>query len=102
MRRLVLKLCFPLLAVLAYSQAQTALQPKEGDFVPRDFRFRSGEVLPELRLHYATLGTPVRDARGMVQNAVIILHGTTRSGRAYLNPAFMALSHVTEPLAPAQ
>jgi homoserine O-acetyltransferase/O-succinyltransferase len=49
MRRLVLKLCFPLWAVVAYSQAQTALQPKEGDFVLRDFRFRSGEVLPELR-----------------------------------------------------
>jgi homoserine O-acetyltransferase/O-succinyltransferase len=98
MRRLVLKLCFPLWAVLAYSQAPTALQPKEGDFVLRDFRFRSGEVLPELRLHYATLGTPVRDARGMVQNAVIILHGTTRSGKVYLNPAFMALYSPGQPL----
>jgi homoserine O-acetyltransferase len=50
--------------------------PKEADFIIRDFPFASGETLPELRIHYATLGTPQRDAQGVVRNAVLILHGT--------------------------
>jgi homoserine O-acetyltransferase len=83
---------------LASVQSQIPQQPKQGDFVLRDFHFRSGEVLPELRLHYATLGTPVRDAHGTVQNAVIILHGTTGSGKASLTPAFLALYAPGQPL----
>ncbi len=62
--------------------------PQDGDFVVRDFRFNSGEVLPELRLHYTTLGTPARDASGRVTNAVVILHGTGGSGRQFLSPQF--------------
>jgi homoserine O-acetyltransferase len=83
---------------LAHAQSPTAPQPKEDDFVLRDFHFRSGETLPELRLHYAALGAPVRDAHGTVQNAVIILYGTSRSGKAFLNPAFMALYGPGQPL----
>ena len=60
----------------------------EGDFVLRDFRFTDGSTLPELRIHYTTLGTPRRDASGTVRNAVLILHGTTGSGRGFLGPAF--------------
>jgi homoserine O-acetyltransferase len=60
----------------------------EGDFVMRDFRFASGEVLPELRIHYTTLGRPRRDAAGVVRNAVLVLHGTTGSGRGFLGAAF--------------
>jgi homoserine O-acetyltransferase len=85
-------------AALAHAQSQTTPQPKEGDFVLRDFHFRSGETLPELRLHYTTLGMPVRDAHGRVQNAVIILHGTTGSGKGYLTPAFQALYNPGQPL----
>src|SRR5229473_25052 len=48
----------------------------EGEFVVKDFRFRDGETLAELRLHYATLGKPARDAAGRVTNAVLLLHGT--------------------------
>jgi homoserine O-acetyltransferase len=62
--------------------------PEEGDFIARDFRFLSGEVLPELRLHYMTLGKPARDAQGRVSNAVLILHGTGGSGRQFLVPQF--------------
>ncbi|HZN38933.1 MAG TPA: alpha/beta fold hydrolase [Planctomycetota bacterium] len=62
--------------------------PAEGDFVARDFRFARGEVLPELRLHYRTIGKPVRDERGHAQNAVLILHGTTGSGANFLRPEF--------------
>ena len=60
----------------------------EGDFVLRDFRFRSGETLPELRLHYATMGRPQKDAAGVVRNAVLVLHGTGGSSRQFLTPAF--------------
>jgi homoserine O-acetyltransferase len=64
------------------------LADTEGDFILHDFRFASGETLPELRLHYTTLGTPVRDAAGVVRNAVLVLHGTGGSGRAFLNDTF--------------
>ncbi len=60
----------------------------EGDFVVKNFKFRSGETLPELRLHYATLGKPVRNADGRVTNAVLILHGTGGSGNQFLQPIF--------------
>jgi homoserine O-acetyltransferase/O-succinyltransferase len=60
----------------------------EGDYVAKDFRFRSGEMLPELRLHYATLGKPERNAEGRVINAVLILHGTGGSGNQFLQPIF--------------
>jgi homoserine O-acetyltransferase len=54
----------------------------EGDFVLRNFRFASGETLPELRLHYRTLGKVQRDAKGVASNAVLIMHGTGRYRRA--------------------
>jgi len=61
---------------------------REGDAVLREFRFESGEFLPELRIHYLTLGQPVRDASGRVGNAVLILHGTGGTGRQFLAPQF--------------
>jgi homoserine O-acetyltransferase len=74
----------------APSGTATATVPTgaEGDFVVRDFRFTDGSVLPELRIHYIALGRPRRDATGLVRNAVLILHGTTGSGRGFLGPAF--------------
>ncbi len=62
--------------------------PVEGDFTIRDFAFGSGEVLPELRLHYTTIGTPAKDASGTVTNAVLIMHGTGGTGRGFLSPTF--------------
>ena len=64
--------------------------PVEGDIVLKDFKFQSGETLAELRLHYRTLGTPQRDAAGVVRNAVLITHGTTGSGAQFLAPTFAA------------
>ncbi len=61
---------------------------QEGDHVLRDFRFASGETLPEVRLHYRTLGAPVRDAEGVVRNAVLLLHGTGGTGAQFLQPQF--------------
>src|SRR5487761_63628 len=60
----------------------------EGDFIVHNFHFRDGETLPELRLHYTTLGTPHRDATGRVTNAVLIMHGTGGSGHQFLQPVF--------------
>jgi homoserine O-acetyltransferase len=60
----------------------------EGDFVVKNFQFRSGESLPELRLHYTTLGKAARDAEGRVRNAVLILHGTGGTGQQFLSPIF--------------
>jgi len=72
------------------SAAQTAAPPvtQEGDFAAKEFTFRSGEKLAELRLHYTTMGKPARDAQGQVTNAVLILHGTGGSGRQFLAPQF--------------
>jgi homoserine O-acetyltransferase len=74
-----------LLIAAVPAQAQT---PVEGDYVARDFRFQSGETLPSLTLHYRTLGTPQRDASGVVRNAVLILHGTGGTGAAFLSRTF--------------
>lgn len=60
----------------------------EGEVTFANFRFGSGETLPALRMHYATLGTPHRDAAGEIDNAVMILHGTGGSGRQFLVPQF--------------
>ena len=71
-------------------QPASAVQPtpSEADYISHDFRFKSGESLPELRLHYLTFGKPEHDAAGKVTNAVLILHGTGGSGRQFLAPRF--------------
>src|SRR5438552_3413376 len=58
--------------------------PTEGDYIVHDFKFTSGETLPELRLHYRTLGKPEKDAQGKTTNAVLIMHGTTGSGAQFV------------------
>ena len=80
-RRLPVLLALVTLASVAGDQSPAF--GKEGDFTIRNFRFASGETLPELRLHYRTLGRPRRDGTGMVRNAVLILHGTTGSGASF-------------------
>jgi homoserine O-acetyltransferase len=78
-------LCLGVGAVAAPVPAYSSV---EGDYILHDFHFASGEVLPELRLHYTVLGKPRRDAHGKVNNAVLILHGTGGSGRSLLNEHF--------------
>jgi homoserine O-acetyltransferase len=80
-------------AVLAASPAAAAAvdyaaQMKQGDAVLRDFKFAGGARLPALNIHYATLGTPRRDAAGEIVNAVMVLHGTGGSGQQFLSPQF--------------
>src|SRR5580692_7175103 len=72
----------------ANAAAAQTYKPVEGDFIAHDFHFKSGETLPELHLHYRTLGTPTRDANGRVTNAVLILHGTGGWGGNFLVPQF--------------
>src|SRR6267378_3472102 len=62
--------------------------PVEGDYVISSFHFRSGEVLPELKIHYRTIGTPKPDSSGIVRNAVLIGHGTGGAGTQFLSPQF--------------
>jgi homoserine O-acetyltransferase len=61
---------------------------QEADVVLKDFRFRSGETLPELRMHYTTLGSPHHNAAGAIDNAVMVLHGTGGTGQQFLRPQF--------------
>src|SRR5215470_3479189 len=72
-------LAFVLTSALASAADYPA--PKEVDWVARDFRFHTGEVMPELRLHYRTIGDPSGEP-------VLILHGTGGSGANFLTPAF--------------
>jgi homoserine O-acetyltransferase len=63
-------------------------RPREGDFVIHDFHFDSGEMLPEVRMHYTYFGRPHKDAQGHVSNAVLMLHGTGGSGHSLVNDRF--------------
>jgi homoserine O-acetyltransferase len=62
--------------------------PVEADATLPQFHFRSSEALPELRIHYRTVGAPHKNAKGEVDNAVLILHGTTGSGAQFIRPEF--------------
>jgi homoserine O-acetyltransferase len=93
------------LACLLLSTAQLAAtypEPKDGDYVMKDFRFASGATLPELRIHYRTLGAPQRDSTGRVTNAVLILHGTSGSGEGFLAPYFAGVLFIPGGLLDAQ
>jgi homoserine O-acetyltransferase len=60
----------------------------EADYTIRDFKFSSGETLPELRIHYRTIGKIDKDGEGKTRNAVLIMHGTTGSGAQFIRPEF--------------
>ena len=62
--------------------------PSEADFIAHNMRFGSGETLADVRIHYATLGSPHRNRRGEIDNAVMLLHGTGGTGRQFLAPQF--------------
>ncbi|ATC33087.1 hypothetical protein CA606_12545 [Caulobacter vibrioides] len=73
---------------LPFSALAADWPTKTGDFIARDVAFKSGETLAEVRMHYTTLGTPRRNAKGEIENAVMVLHGTGGSGRNFLVPIF--------------
>src|SRR5215472_12925095 len=73
---------------VATARAADFPAPQDGTFLVKDFQFKSGERLAEVKLHYYTLGTPQKDTSGRVRNAVLILHGTGGRGRQFLSPTF--------------
>src|SRR5207244_2790383 len=79
-----------LLSILAASFAFPAdyPAPTEGDYTILDFPIASGEILPELRLHYRTLGKLEKNAQGKTTNAILIMHGTTGSGAQFIRSEF--------------
>lgn len=90
-----LLLLFLLCSLASAALAQTSNPPQrnypapvEGDYVIQNFHFRSGETLPELRIHYRTIGTLERDSAGVTRNAVLIGHGTGGAGTQFLSPQF--------------
>ncbi len=77
------------LALAPRASAQSGFPaPVEGDFVAKDVAFASGERLAEVKIHYRTVGTPRKDADGVVRNGVLILHGTGGNGRGFLSDAY--------------
>lgn len=74
-----------LIACIASTAAPSAhAQETAADFTAANFPVSDGTTLPQIRIHYVTLGTPQRDAKGAVTNAVLLLHGTTGTGKAFL------------------
>jgi homoserine O-acetyltransferase len=88
MRRSVAPGALAILLAFAGEAAAQAPAATEHDYVLKDFRFGTGETLPELKIHYRTWGAPRRNARGVVENAVLVLHGTSGSGRQFVNANF--------------
>jgi homoserine O-acetyltransferase len=96
----VLLLLFASVIILAFLPARISAQapanpaqpnypaPDEGDYSIGHFRFDCGDSLPELRIHYTTIGHPVKDKNGRTTNAVLIMHGTTGDGHQFLSKAF--------------
>jgi homoserine O-acetyltransferase len=81
MIRVHVAVAFVLVLIAAPAVAADYPAPKQGDWIARDFKFHTGEVMPELRLHYTTIGDPSGQP-------VLVLHGTTGSGAGMLTPAF--------------
>ena len=86
-RLLKIALCLLLFAATKIIAADYPA-PTEGDYTIRDFKFASGETLPEVRIHYRTIGTLKKDAQGQTTNVVLIMHGTTGSGAQFIRPEF--------------
>jgi homoserine O-acetyltransferase/O-succinyltransferase len=76
---------------------------REGDYVVHDYKFVSGESLPEVKLHYRTIGTAKRNAAGEVVNGVLLLQGNTGTGANWFRPTLAdELFRPGQPLDPAK
>jgi len=93
--RLLTVLCLQLPFTFAQEAATTKaadpdpLVTAESDYILKDFHFVDGESLPELKLHYRTIGQPASNpSTGEVKNAVLLIHGTTGTGKQFLAKGF--------------
>ncbi|MFM8536144.1 MAG: alpha/beta fold hydrolase [Acidimicrobiia bacterium] len=75
-------------AVTATAQPAAYPAPVEADFVAKDFAFENGERMAEVKIHYRTVGTPRKDASGVVRNGVLILHGTGGTGGGFVSNSY--------------
>ena len=99
MPRKLLTLLALAFTTLASAQTKTTWPTKDGVYTIPNFKFGTGETLPQLKLHYLTLGTPHRNAAGHVDNAVLLLHGTGGFAGNLLVPQFSEiLFHPGQPL----
>ena len=88
-RRTLRATLLSLLTTTAIAQTPPTTWPThDGTYTLKNFRFNTGETLPELKLHYLTLGQPHRGADGHTDNAILLLHGTGGDAHSLLNPAF--------------
>jgi len=88
MARILTAVVFLFISVSAHAQTATFPTPVEADFIARDFVFASGERMAEVKIHYRTVGTPRKDADGVVRNGVLIGHGTGGTGAGFLGASF--------------
>jgi homoserine O-acetyltransferase len=88
MKRTALALLAVLFGGLSLVAEPRSPDPVSSDFVLRDFKFTTGETLPEVRIHYRTIGTLRKDGKGSAANAVLLLHGTTGTGNGFLSENF--------------
>jgi homoserine O-acetyltransferase len=84
MKALVFALALALACPSLVSAQTTFPAPVERDFTVRNFKFESGDMVPELTLHYRTIGQPRKDPDGIVRNGILILHGTGGTGSPFL------------------
>lgn len=82
----VLMIC--MLAQASAAAAQALAAPERHDFIVKNFRFQNGDSLPEVRIHYRTAGTPIRDASGRIINGVLVLHGSSGDAGQVLAASF--------------
>lgn len=85
------KVCIAVCVALlmpSFASAQAYPTPRDANFVARDVRFDSGDTLAEVTIHYRTIGEPRKDANGVVNNGVLILHGTGGTGRGFLSETY--------------
>lgn len=87
LRTLVALVAAVLCATPAFTQS-TYPAPVDGDFVARGYLFASGDQIPEIKIHYRTVGAPRKDADGVVRNGVLILHGTGGTGAGFLSASY--------------
>jgi homoserine O-acetyltransferase len=88
MRKIILSaICLSLMTLGLMAQSPYP-NYREGVAQIKNALFHTGEELPSVNLGYITLGTPKRNAEGKTTNAILIMHGTTGSGRAFLSERF--------------
>ena len=101
--RIVLRMaCLVAIALAVPAFAGEPVKPVEADYVARDFRFADGSTLPEVRIHYRTLGTLRRDAAGHATNVVLVMHGTGGSGASLVDSPNGRALFVSELFGPGQ